>query len=473
MKQAVIRSTWMDGYGYRLDCSPYLGGALETKVLLEKLPLRKDPLHTLTAGFDGGIYNGPQFVRHYVESKVLGVPFMTGSSMLLADLSNLARLSKRDAHGPKLRHLEVQPGMSLISCSGTIGKMAYARREMAGAWSSQDILKVVADPAKIPSGYLYAYLSSKFGVPLVVSGTYGAIIQHLEPEHIAGLPVPRVGDALEHEIHSHIEEAAALRTRATARKYDAIGAFVRLCGLPELKPANKYPSPQLGTATTANLAERMDSTYYIALCVEARAAFDDAGRRSQSKALSEVAEVFIPTIFKRQYASDPEHGYPYITGADVFCINPTSTQYLMRSVAHRHRLVLRNGMIVLHEAGQRYGLIGHGVMVGQTLDGFACTNNMVRLVPFDAEEAGFIFAALSSEHGVRLVKREAAGSSIPHLDQGRIAGVKIPWPEKKIRREIAAIAHEARECWDKADDLENQADAKLVKALVQKAESEE
>lgn len=465
MKTAIIRSSWMPGYGYRLDCQPYLGGALEAKLLLEDLPLRKDKLSTLTAGFDGGIYNGPQFVRRYVETPEHGIRFMTGSSMLLADLSGISLLSKRDAAGPKLRHLKLQRGMSLISCSGTIGKMAYARREMDGIWSSQDVLKVVPDPKKIPSGYLYAYLCSKFGVPLVVSGTYGAIIQHLEPEHIASLPVPRLGDALEHEIHNLIEEADELRTKAGKRKQDSIAAFVKLCHLPQLTPIIEYSTPYLGSASSANLAERMDSTYYIAPCVEARTAFDGVGRRWQSKTLGDVAEVFIPTIFKRLYADNPEFGYPYITGADVFCIRPTSTQYLMRKVAHENRLLLQKGMILLHEAGQRYGLIGRGVMVGRTLDGFACTNNMVRLIPKDAAETGYIFAVLSSEHGVRLLKREAAGSSIPHLDSDRVASVKIPWPDKSIRSQVAALAHEARECWDRADELEREADDKVVTAL--------
>ena len=66
-----------------------------------------------TKGFDGGICNGPQFVRNYVESEAHGVPFMTGSSMLLADLSNLSRLSKRDARGPKLLMIEEDPGNGL------------------------------------------------------------------------------------------------------------------------------------------------------------------------------------------------------------------------------------------------------------------------------------------------------------------------------------------------------------------------
>jgi type I restriction enzyme S subunit len=455
----------MEEYGYRLDCSPYLGGALETKILLERLPLRKDKLHTLTSGFDGGIYNGPQFVRNYVESPEHGVSFMTGSTMQLADLTTLPLLSKRDACSLKLRHLELQPGMSLISCSGTIGKMAYARREMMGVWSSQDILKVVADPAKVPSGYLFAYLCSKFGIPLVASGTYGAIIQHLEPEHIWDLPVPRLGDAFEHEIHTLVEEASELRSRASERKQDAIATFIELCQLPKLMSRHLYPTPHLGTATSTELKERMDGTYYIRSCTEARAAFDAAGRRWESKSLGGVAEVFIPTIFKRLYADDPAQGFPYITGADVFCIRPTSTHYLIRRVAHENRLLLQSGMIVLHEAGQRYGLIGRSVMVGRTLDGFACTNNMVRLLPHVAGETGYIFAALSSEHGVRLLKREAAGSSIPHLDASRISAVKIPWPDSSIRAEIAALVHEARECWDRADELEKEADSKVELAL--------
>jgi type I restriction enzyme S subunit len=230
-------------------------------------------------------------------------------------------------------------------------------------------------------------------------------------------------------------------------------------------PLNKYSTPYLGSATSAQLWQRMDSTYYIAPCAEARAAFDIAGRRWQSKSLGAVAEVFIPTIFKRLYADDPAQGHPYITGADVFCIRPTSARHLMRKVACENRLMLENGMILLHKAGHRYGLIGRGAMVGRTLDGFACTNNMVRLVPHDATETGFIFTALSSEHGTRLLKREAAGSSILQLDAGRIAAVEIPWPDKSARELVADLAQEARECWDRADELEEEADSKLVRAL--------
>ena len=68
---------------------------------------------------------------------------------------------------------------------------------MDGMACSEDVLRVVPDPDRILPGYLYAFLSSKFGKSLVVGGTYGAIIPHIEPHHIASLPVPRLGEELE------------------------------------------------------------------------------------------------------------------------------------------------------------------------------------------------------------------------------------------------------------------------------------
>lgn len=103
-----------------------------------------------------------------------------GSShnILQADLSNISLISKKAVQkNPKLI---IEEGWTLITRSGTIGRMAYCRSDMAGMACNKDVLRVVADPDKILSGYLYAYLSSKFGVPLVISGTYGAIIQHIE-----------------------------------------------------------------------------------------------------------------------------------------------------------------------------------------------------------------------------------------------------------------------------------------------------
>ncbi|WP_295587635.1 hypothetical protein [uncultured Lamprocystis sp.] len=206
----VVRSSWLEEGGRRLDCNPYMSGALEARDILRQLSVRKDLLSTLTAGYVGGIYNGPMFKRNYVESPEHGVPFISSGTIMLADLSRLPLLRRKDAESSRLSYLRLEAGMTLISCSGTIGRMCYVRPDMDGIWSSQDVLKVSANTSLISPGYLYAFLASRYGVPLVVSGTYGAIIQHIEPEHIAGLPVPRFGAVFEVSVDAKMQEAVQL-----------------------------------------------------------------------------------------------------------------------------------------------------------------------------------------------------------------------------------------------------------------------
>ena len=463
MRVKTVQRSWFDREGERLDAGPYLSGALEARLRLDKLSARKDRLVDLTKGHRGGLFNGPQFKRNYVDSPAHGVPFLTASTILRADLSVLPLLRRRDAESKKLRHLQLTPGSSLISCSGTIGRMAYTRTDMARMWASQDVLKVVPDPERIPPGYLYAYLSSKFGVPLVVSGTYGAIIQHLEPEHIADLPVPRLGDAVEQRVHKLVEEAARKRTEAAQLLENSIAALRAMVGVRPPREKHEYPRPVTSVVNASQLQKRMDGYYFSSRCADARLGFENA--TAPSLELADVSTVFIPGIFKRRYAASVEYGYPYITGADVFQLAPTSNKYLMKKVADEYRLVLRKGMILIQEAGQLGGLIGRSVPVGHYLDGFACTNNMVRITPLESADTGYLIAVLSSPNGTTLVAREAAGSSIPHLDENRVKQIRIPWPKAHVRHQIGVGALRARDLRDEACQHESDARALVEKSI--------
>jgi len=66
MKVKSIPSSWISRDGLRLDCNPYMSGALEARIHLEKLACRKQRLADLTRGHDSGIYNGPHFSRNYL-----------------------------------------------------------------------------------------------------------------------------------------------------------------------------------------------------------------------------------------------------------------------------------------------------------------------------------------------------------------------------------------------------------------------
>ncbi|HBO3041392.1 methylation-associated defense system restriction endonuclease subunit S MAD5 [Pseudomonas aeruginosa] len=452
----VVPSIWIEHNGRRLDCGPYVSGAIEARELLSQL--NTTPLSELTTGHKGGIYNGSPFVRNYVDDSEHGVPFLTTSSVVQADLSNLSLLSKRDAYSRQLRFLEIKPGMTLITCSGVIGRMTFARTDMDGVWSNQDIIKVVPNPDLIKPGYLYAYLCSRFGVPLVVSGTYGAIIQHIEPQHIADLPVPRLG-AAEDEAHKLIQQAADDRVKASQLIADAISNVYENLGMPLPDSVEKINRPSVTTQPSNLILKRMDSYYYAQENVDARIAFDRAGSEHGVAKLGDVAEVWIPTIFKRQYVDDPRYGCPYFTGKEIYELLPATELYLKRDVAESNRLLLATGMILIQDSGQVSGLIGRPVMVGAHLDGAACTNNMVRVRATESTDGGYIFAVLSTVYGIRLLKREASGSSIPHLEEGRIRNLPIPWPKDSVRRVIGEKIVKAMSLRDASVDAENMARA--------------
>jgi type I restriction enzyme S subunit len=124
MKAVSGKSRWLYDEGHRLDASFHSsdGRFMARKFQESKLPT--EPLLTVTKK----IFNGPRFARCYVDDKRRGLPFLSSSDILRTNLSNLKLLSKK--HTKNLNNLLIYEGWILISCSGTIGNMAYCRQDM-------------------------------------------------------------------------------------------------------------------------------------------------------------------------------------------------------------------------------------------------------------------------------------------------------------------------------------------------------
>lgn len=459
-----VRASWIRELGCRLDAPPFVSGALEARKTLEALKVRKDLLYELTRDGIQGIYHAGREGRTWVDSPEYGVRFLGSSDIQSADLSHLPLMSKKQiARTPRFI---VREGWTLITRSGTIGRTAYCRPDMDGLACSEHVMRVVPDESKVPPGYLYAFVSSEFGIPIVVSGTYGSIIQSIEPQHIATLPVPRFGKDLENRVNILVDESARKRSRAAQLIEESIKLFYNRLSLAIPSSWCRFLRPFVSIATSHQVSQRMEGYYYCEPNHEAEQAFQSVETR---KRIEQIAKVFIPGIFKRRYGEGEAFGIPYLTGADIFTLSPTSEKYLLHAVAEQYDLVLRKGMIVIQEAGQVSGIIGRAVLVGDYLDGFACSNNMVRVTPTESSDAGYIFAVLSSEYGTRLIKRESSGSSIPHLERARVAKIEIPWPSTRIRREVGAGVEEAIRLRDEANVAEMSAVDLVEQAIEENA----
>ncbi len=459
-------ASWMQLNGRRLDCNPYLSGAFEAKVRLEKLRAKKQPLSELTTGYKSGIYNGPMFIRNYVDARKYGVPFLTSSSMLLADLSTVGLLSKKDAHSPKLRHLRIEEGMTLISCSGTIGNMVYARRDMEGMWSSQDVLKVVPNTSKIPSGYLYAYLSGKFGVPIVMAGTYGAIIQHIEPEHVAELPVPRLSNEIEGKADDFVTRAAQIRTNALSILYESGEQMLDAVGLKELPASYEVPKPLTSGIRSSSLRKRLEGAFHSPLALQAEEEVLKAHYKVLPLSDRKVTrKLFKPNIFKRAWVESRKYGPAFVSGNDIYRMNPAPNRFVSSNSSGIENYLLKKGTVVFQAAGQLNGIFGFPVVVNSHLDGMFCADDVFRVVPHSESDAGYIYAYLRTNYGQRLLKRQAYGYSIPRVVAEHVGQIVIPWASEEIRMKVGAPVMNAWEDLAQAIKIENQAVSLVEEAI--------
>jgi len=434
----VVPSAWLEKEGRRLDCGPYLSGAIEARVLLDELPATKKWLSKVTLRGIEGIFNGPRFPRSYVSDPDHGVPFLGSTDILDADLTYLPLLSKRQvAQRPGLL---LKEGWTLITCSGTIGRMAYARSEMSGMAGSQHFMRIVPDTDEVQPGYLFAFLSSRFGVPLIVGGTYGAIIQHIEPAHIAEIPVPIAPDRIQKAAHDLVTEAAGLRTKASAELSAVIREIEQAAGLPVLDRRYDGDSPDIAVVKATALNGRMDGLFHSNYH---RSALDPllklpGSRRTTVYELA--ARVFWPPMFKRIHVDDDEHGVRFFGTSALMRAEPEMSYLLAKRTPGLANLIVRGTTILVPASGQLNGIIGHAVLpYGDVLEG-AVTHDAIRIFAPNEPTAGYLFACLSSEYGRRQLKARAFGSSIPHLDEPRIGATVLPRLDDQLMLSLGSRA---------------------------------
>jgi type I restriction enzyme S subunit len=447
VKVSTIKSTWLPKGGYRLDCSPYLGGAIETEILLEELPVRKDSLGSVTKA----IYHAGRESRQWVEDREHGIPFIGSSDILRADLSDLSLISK--AQVAKTPQFILRKGYTLITRSGTIGKMAYCRPEMDGMACSEHVLRVVPDTEQIPSGYLFAFLSSRFGVPLVVSGTYGSIIQAIEPAHIVDLSVPRFGDTIEKEVHQLVEEAARQRSEASELRNSArrkIECLLNIELVGSLVP---------NSVTVQSLDGRLDAHFHRFQSRRARTLLAESQRSIPIGKF--CVDVVGPPRGARRKVTDPHLGIGFLSSSAVFHVDPQPDFLVSRSTPGLKEAEIRETDVLVPRSGSLGGINGRVVLPLPSNYGMFGSDHLYHFRCKSHLDACYLWAVLSTSVGYQAVVSTAFGSAIPSLDIGRLKLLKMPIFDEVDRNEIASTVTKSIEFLESANSNDRQAQSLL------------
>ena len=203
MKTSVVRLDNIKPIQFRFDASYHLSEGEEVKRLINASPYRL--LKVSDASKD--IFIGNRAKRVYVKKRSHGTPFLSSSDILQADLENVKIASNK--YTPNIEQMKLQKGWTLISRSGTIGNCAFANAKHAQKLASEHVIRLVPNNI-LREGVVYAYLASKYGHSLLTQGTFGAVIQHIEPDFVGSLPIPNFPESFQKEVDDLIQESARL-----------------------------------------------------------------------------------------------------------------------------------------------------------------------------------------------------------------------------------------------------------------------
>lgn len=399
-----------------------------------------------------------RFKRIYVEEKS-GVPFILPSQM--TEIYPKASKFISPTTNIDIESTRVKRGQVLLTRSGTIGVASYVSKTLEDQSLSDDVIRIKA--TEYP-GYIYTYLKSRIGRLLVETNNYGAVIKHIEPEHLNAVPIPNPPSILKHEIHNLIEESFKLRDESNELLDTAQSLLKTELQLPPIdvliEQAEKFNSAVevLNYSVSSDeVIDRLDGSYYDPVVKAIETHITERAKEIVKVVDSRISEsVTLPGRFKRVYV-EKGSGIVFFTGKHVSELDPSDKKYLSFS-QHTERikneLVIKEGMILITSSGT----LANTVLVPEHWDGWAMTHDIIRLVPANKEISGYLYAWLSSDYARELIHRFAYGAVVRHLEKGHISQVSVPLlRDENVQREINDTVLEANRKRTEAYNLEQEA----------------
>ena len=418
MKTARVNIHAVRSINFRTDASYHLSEGQNVQRCIAASPY---PLTTIKEVSED-IFIGNRAKRVYVKDSNHGIPFLSSSDILKADLDNVKLASKK--YTPEIERMSLKKGWTLISRSGTIGNCAFANAKHAQKLASEDVIRLVPNNI-LRGGLVYAYLASKYGHSLLTQGTFGAVIQHIEPAFVGSIAIPLFPDSFQQEVDNLVQEAARLREEASDALEYAIGFFNTLFPVPfKDNCLGKVSSKEIMTS----INKRFEASFHIS---EGKDIDKYIKEHYEWKSLGEVcSNISRPDIFKRYYV---KNGITFLGGADIFLATPDSEKRLSKTkTGNISQLAIKEGTILL----PRSGTIGNVAWAHAGHAQKLASEDVIRLLPNDILRAGYVYAFLASKYGKLLIQRYIFGSVIQHVEPPHLKLIPVPIIDQKTMDDI-------------------------------------
>lgn len=465
MKTGAVNYSMNSQAGLRFDAAFHLSEGL---VVRRKIALSPYELLTIKDVTED-IFYGNRAKRVYVNSREHGIPFLSSSDILRADLENMKLASKK--HTPCLEQMTLKKGWVLISRSGTIGNCAFANAKHAQKLASEDVIRLVPNNI-LSGGVVYAYLASKHGHSLLTQGTFGAVIQHIEPNFISSLPIPKFPEDFQEKVDELIQDSARLREEAIDELTVAERLLKEYAGLRKLTSDDYdyygHRSSQREVSFFTRNIQEIGTTTINAFNHSERIRRLIASMTCPSISLKEVLKEgrTFGTSGLPNIEVKPGHGIMLINQKDMFD-NIVKGKWISSRGSDPEN-VLEYGEILIASDGTlgENELFCRAVFANEDLKGSYVSSHFLRLKVNDKMPAGYLYCWLNSDYGFRFIRNTQAGTKLCHPINKLFLGIPVPIIDKESMLEIDRLVREAHT----KRHLANQKELKAISMVEQEIE---
>ncbi len=435
MKAACISFKEVKGFGYRFDAPVHLSEGVSAKRLMQSCPYK-----LLTIGdVSERVWHAGRWRRVYVNNPNTGIVLLGSSAILKSDLSKEKMISVKYTEDKEDKALK--KGWTLISCSGTIGNCAFANAQHAEKLASQDVIRVSPNNI-LREGVIYAFLASKYGYSMLTQGTFGSVIQHIEPENVKAIPIPQFPDSFQKEVDDLMQEASKLREEATDELNEAEKILKKAAKLRDLTPEDYdyYGMSNSGRKVSCFVRRRkdIDTTTINAFNHSERIRKTKASMPCETIPLKDVllngdtfSSISCPSIEVK-----PEHGIMFINQKDIFD-NIVKGKWISKRNISLEKLVEYGEVIVACDGtlGENE-LFCRALFANEDLQGALISTHFIRMKTNGIVPSGYLYIWLNSDYGFRFIRNCQAGTKLCHPIPKMFLNIPVPVVEKSVMEEI-------------------------------------
>ena len=159
----------------------------------------------------GEVFIPGRFKRIYVD-KDYGIPLLSGTQIVQIKPYDLKYISTKVTKN--IENWIVRDKWVLVTCSGTIGRIALVPKEWDGWAITQHVLRIILDTKRINNGFLVAFLLSEYGRQQIIPKTYGGVVDELSEDDMKDVMVPIPPLDVQEKIGNLVVEAFELKELA-------------------------------------------------------------------------------------------------------------------------------------------------------------------------------------------------------------------------------------------------------------------